>query len=47
MCNIIEFIVIEIYVARVVQKYSTLFGAGLIGSVEYEFRSKRESGGSA
>ena len=47
MCNIFALIVITICEARVIKKYSVLFGAGLIGSVEYEFRGKREGGESA
>ena len=39
------FIVIAICVARVIQKYSGLFDVGLIVSVRYEYRGKRERGG--
>ena len=47
MCNIFAFIFIAVCVPRVIHKYSALFGTGLIGSVGYEVRGKRESGGSA
>ena len=37
-CNIFALIVIVICIARVIQRYLALFGAGLIGSVGYKFQ---------